>query len=247
MDSNMTLSRRHRWLLVALLVYWPAMFIATHVPVHDLGARTGMSDQTMHVLAYLGLSVLGWLAVSPQNKVNWRKPKVWIILAAVVWYSVMDELLQGLVGRSAEISDFVANMVGVLIGLAILTFLSLWPAALLVTAIFTFVLSNMARIDQIVGMPFINIMFHFAAYAGFTLVWIQFLQPRLLWELSPLRWFVAALGPPFVLLLTVKLSAPLFGRPLWPIYCATAASGIVSAAAVSRFVCRTIWLVDESE
>jgi len=241
----MPLSRRHKWIVIALFVYWPALFIATHLPIHDLGRRTGMSDKTMHVLAYLGLVFFAWQAVSPDEKVNWFKPRVWIILVLIAWYGVMDEVLQLLVGRSAEVGDFAANMFGALTGLGILTVLSFWPAALLVSAIFTLALSNMARIDQIAGMPFLNISFHFFAYAGFTLVWIQYLQDMVPWESSPVRWFAAALSVPAALLLLVKSTAPLFGRDVWPFDYLTAASGILFAAAVSRFVCRTMWLPAE--
>ncbi len=233
---------RHRWIIAGLLIYWAALFIATHLPIHDLGHRTGMSDKTMHVLAYLGLVLFAWLAVSPQSKVNWRKPKVWILLIVVVWYGVLDEVLQSFVGRSAEVGDFVANMVGVLTGLGILTFLNMWPAILLVSAIFIFVLSNMARIDQITGMPFINIAFHFTAYGTFTLIWIHALFARLTWDIMPVKWFAAAVSAPTALLLSVKATASLFGRPIWPIDLLTAISGIVLAVLVSRFVCKTIWL-----
>lgn len=241
----MRLSTPHKWTVVVLVIYWLALFIATHLPIHDLGYRAGMSDKTMHLLAYLGLAFFAWVAVSPQGKVHWLRPKVWIILVVIVWYGVIDEFLQGFVGRSADIRDFAANMIGVLMGLGILTFLSFWPAALVVSAIFTFVLSNMASLDGIIEMPFLNIAFHFIAYAGFTLVWIQHLQPRLLWEMPPVRWFVAAVSLPAAMLLLVKLTAPLFHRPVWPVDCVTAASAIMFAAVTSRFVCKTIWLPAE--
>jgi len=241
----MSLSRRHKWILVGLFVYWLAVFVATHLPIHDLGARTGMSDKAMHLLAYLGLVFFAWAAVSPNRKVNWVNTKVWILLVVIVWYGVADEILQGFVGRSAEVLDFAANMVGVLAGLGILTAMGFWPAALVVSAIFTFVLSNMARLDHVAGMPHLNIAFHFTAYAGFALVWIQYLQPRLMWEKPPISWFLTALSVPTVLLTAVKLTAPLFGRPVWFVDCATALAAIVLAAAVARFVCRTIWLPAE--
>ncbi|MBE0536900.1 MAG: VanZ family protein [Phycisphaerae bacterium] len=204
-----------------------------------------MSDKTMHFLAYLGLAFFAWLAVSPGQKVNWLKPRVWIILTLVAFYGIMDEVLQGFVGRSADVRDFAANMIGVLTGLVILTFLSFWSAALLVSAIFIMALSNMARIDQITGLPFLNVAFHFCAYGGFSLIWIQYLERRMPWETSPGTWFAAALSLPAALLIAVKVTAPLFGRPVWRVDLLTAVSAILFAAVVSRFVCRTLWLPAE--
>ncbi len=238
----MPLQKRHKYIIAGLSVYWPLLFIATHVPIHDLGRRTGMSDKTMHVLAYLGLVFFVWLAVSPYDKVNWRKAKVWVILAVIVWYGAIDEWLQSYVGREARVDDFVADTIGVLVGLGLLSVFSFWPAALTVTALFIFAISNMSRIDLLWDVPYLNIGFHFVGYSAFALVWIQYLDRRLPVKISAVKWIISALLLPLVLLCAVKLSSPVFERPVWFFECLTAVVGIILSTAVSRFVCKTMWV-----
>ena len=233
--------RRHKYIIAGLGIYWPLLFIATHIPVHDIGHRTGMSDKTMHWLAYLGLVFFIWLAISPYDKVDWRKGRVWCVLAVLVWYGVIDEWLQTFVEREATVGDFLADMYGALLGLVILTIFSFWPGALIVTAIFTFVISNMSRIDMMFDIPYLNIIFHFMSYSAFTLVWIQYLDRKLPGRVSAMKWIVSSLVLPFVLLSVVKLSSPLFGRQIWFYDCLTAIVGIFLSVIVSRFVCKTMW------
>lgn len=237
----MPLLRRHKYIIAGLSIYWPLLFIATHIPIHDLGRRTGMSDKTMHWLAYLGLVFFIWLAVSPYEKVNWKKAKVWVILAVIVWYGAVDEWLQSYVGRGAEVGDFLADMCGVMLGLAILSFFSFWPAALVVTAIFTFTVSNMARLESVLGQPYLDIGFQFVSYSVFTLIWIQYLDRKL----PAMKWISSCLVLPLILLSVVKLSAPFFGEQILLWDCLTAIAGILLSVVVSRFICKTIWKVSD--
>jgi len=238
----MPLQRRHKYVIAGLSVYWPVLFICTHLPIHDLGRKMGMSDKVMHYLAYFALVFFLWLAVSPYEKVNWRKARVWMILAVIVWYGVIDEWLQTYVGREASVRDFLANTVGALAGLGVLSIFSFWPAALVATAVFVFVMSNLSRIDLLWNLPYINIAFHFAGYSAFTLVWIQYLDRRLPERISAVRWTVLSLLLPLALLCAVKLSAGAFQRPVWFYDCLTAIVGIILSTVVSRFVCKTIWV-----
>ena len=238
----MPLQKRHKYIIAGLSVYWPLLFIATHVPIQDLGRQTGMSDKTMHWLAYLGLVFLVWLAVSPYDKVNWRKAKVWVILAVIVWYGAIDEWLQSYVGRGAEVNDILADTAGALVGLGLLSIFSFWPAALAVAVIFIFTISNLSRIDLLWDQPYLNIGFHFVAYSAFTLVWIQYLERRLSAKVSAMKWIILALVLPLVLLSAVKLSSLGFDKPIWFFDCLTAIVGILLSTVVSRFICKTIWL-----
>ncbi|MHC5191269.1 MAG: VanZ family protein, partial [Planctomycetota bacterium] len=110
----MKIPRRHKIVLLALGIYWPVIFWLTHIPVPDVARQSGMSDKTMHVLAFFVLAFLVWFAVCPYQKARWNRLKVWVVLATVIAYAAIDEYLQGFIpGRSADVWDFVADTVGV--------------------------------------------------------------------------------------------------------------------------------------
>ena len=104
--------RRHVLTIAALILYWPGIFILTHIPVSVpfLILRLQASDKILHFVAYLFLVFLLWFSINPDVKVNWRKASVWWILFVVVWYGVIDEWLQGYVGRSPDAMDFAADL-----------------------------------------------------------------------------------------------------------------------------------------
>ena len=91
----------------ALIIYWTALFIGTHVPVPS-GALPGGSDKVIHFLAYTGLACLLGL---------WRGPKKWassfVILSI---FAIIDELLQIPVGRSCDLADAIADWLGTATG-----------------------------------------------------------------------------------------------------------------------------------
>ena len=231
--------RRHKYIIAALAVYWPALFILTHIPVPQLARQSGMSDKTMHVLAYMVLTFLAWLALSPYKKVNWRQVRVWAILAVIVWYGFFDEWLQGHVGRSAHLMDFYADLVGALAGLAIMSIFSFWPGLLALTGILIFTVTNLSRIDTLWQIPYLNTAFHFTGYAFFTLVWIQFMHRFVTGLNSQVKWLLAALSMPFGLLCLVKACSVLMGKNVGSIDCLTALTAIVSAVFISWLTCRS--------
>lgn len=212
----MALSKRHKYILTCLLVYWPGLFILTHIPVPDIARRSGMSDKIMHMLAYLVLVFFFWHTISPHSRVNWKKVKVWLILGLMVVYSAIDEYLQGRTGRSADVMDFLSDLIGIILGLSILTFFSFWPGSLAICGIFIYAVTTLSKIAVLYPQMHIHIMFHFFAYAVFTLLWIQNMHVYFRLKMHSLRWFVIAFAVPIGLLLIVNLSSPLFGKQLWP-------------------------------
>jgi len=235
----MPLLRRHKYILLILLIYWPALFVLTHIPIPQLARRSGMSDKIMHLLAYMALVFLWWLSISPYRKVDWRKVKVWLALAVMVWYSAFDEWLQGHIGRSADVRDFYANLAGVLFGLVILSIFSFWPASLIVSAAFIFAVINLSKIDLLWEWPFLNTGFHFLGFAGFTLIWIQYMQRYVLFgKTLHAKWFLTTLVPPVALLVGVKLCSILLDKQVWLIDCLTVLVAIALAAVVSYLTCQ---------
>lgn len=233
----MQLLRRHKYILLSLGIYWPALFVLTHIPVPQIAGQSGMSDKTMHVLAYLALVFFVWLAISPYEKVNWLRPKVWLILAAVVSYGLFDEWLQSKVGRQMEFLDLVGDVKGALLSLCILTFLSFWPAILVVSAIFIFSISNQSHLLSLYSEYYLNTVFHLTAYTTLTLLWIQHLDRWLKYRRSHPLWPMAALLLPLGLLAAVKVTGWCnYHKSIWWVDIATAVFGIAAAVLVSWLV-----------
>lgn len=229
----MQLLRRHKSVLIALGIYWPVIFWLTHIPVPDIARQSGMSDKTMHVMAYFALTFLIWFAISPYEKVRWNRKKVWILLAVVVWYGAMDEYLQGRVGRSADVLDFVADLFGLVLALGILSVFGFWSALLTASAIFVFVISNMSNLLMLYPQYHLNTAFHLTAYTAFALIWIQHAERYSSQQFGSFSWLRYAIIVPVLLLIAIKGTAPLFNRQLWWVDVATALFGIVSAIIIT--------------
>ena len=233
----MTLSLRQKLAIVPLLLYWPAIFIATHIPqVPAWVGRLGTSDKTLHFFAYLVLVFLLWFAISPDKKVNWRKAAVWWVLFVAVWYGVVDELLQGYVGRNCDVMDFFADLAGTLTGLILFSFFTFWSVLLIVTGTTIFTLTNLIRANMAELLPITNAIFHLFAYGFFTMLWIRYIHLFLPMKAPKPKWMIAALAPPIGFLLTVKLFSVIFGKDF------IVQDVIISVAGITAVVA-TIYLI----
>ena len=233
----MQILRRHKYILWSLGIYWPALFILTHIPVPAIAGQSGMSDKMMHLLAYLVLVFFVWLAISPYEKVRWSRARVWIVLAVVVWYGAMDEWIQGRVGRQMELMDFIWDFGGVLLGLGILSVLSFWPALLTVSAIFIFAVTDRSVLLNLYPQFHLNTVFHLTAYATLTLIWIQHLDRDGRFRKAHPTWPLIALSLPLGLLTIIKLIGHFFyHHPIWWIDIATAIFGISATALISYII-----------
>jgi len=109
-DQNMTASQRHTLALLATALLAAAIAYLTLTPPR-LEALDGLlSDKAYHVIAFAALIFPGALL--------YLRSLIWLIPAALVFGAAI-ELVQPLVGRSAEMADFVADVVGVACGLAL--------------------------------------------------------------------------------------------------------------------------------
>jgi len=209
----MALLRRQKLIIISLVFYWPTLFVLAHIPIPRLVRKAGVSDKSLHFLAYLILIFLLWFATRSSNKVDWRRATVWWVLLAAVSYGVFDELLQRCVaGRSCDIMDFSANLAGVLTGLILLSFFTFWPALLVLTGTTIFGLTNLTRANLADLLPVTNALFHFFAYGLFTILWIQNTYPSALVKGPKPKWLIPILGPPIGFLLAVKLFSIILGK-----------------------------------
>ncbi len=229
----MALTTRHKFAIAALVLYWPAIFAATHLPIPDMVQRAGVNDKMIHFLAYLILTLFFWLALSPHKKVNWLKWPVWLTFGVAIFYGAMDETLQGFVGRSTDLADFLANMVGVITCLIILTFFSFWPALMIVSAVFLYILPNFSTGYLLIQNQMLNTAFHFIGFAGFTMIWVQVLEKFLPMHEINFKWPIVAMLIPLILLAALKLTTAIIGKNVWPIDIITAIAGVLIIIAIS--------------
>ncbi|MHC4482450.1 MAG: VanZ family protein [Planctomycetota bacterium] len=224
----MALSQQRKLTVIALLIYWPVLFIFAHIPIPELVYKAQVSDKRLHLLAYLVLVFLLWFALNPDKKVNWRKATVWWVLLVAVWYGVIDELLQAYVGRTCDVTDFLANLAGVLAGLILFTFLTFWPAFLVVTGIVVFLLANLARLNPAGLLLVTSGMFYLFAYGLFTMLWIRHMHLFLSLKAPQPKWLIGALVLPIVFLLSVEVFSTITGRGLRPSRAIISAIGIAA-------------------
>ncbi|NLK41141.1 MAG: VanZ family protein [Planctomycetes bacterium] len=221
--------RRHKYILIALTVYWPLVFVLTHIPVPDIARKSGLGDKLMHTLAYFMLTFLVWCAVSPYQRVQWRRAKMWWVIGAMAVYGAIDESLQGFVGRSPAVSDYLANLLGIALAMGLLSVFEFWSALLITAMACVFVISNLSNLPLLYPQFHLNTVFHFTAYAGLTLIWIQHLERYLPLRCNRAMWLAVALSLPVAMLAVVSISGPWFGKTIWWTDVVTAAVGIVGA------------------
>jgi len=207
----MTFAQRQKLTIIPVVLYWPAIFILSHIPIPQLVLEIQVSDKTLHCLAYLVLVFLLWFAISPFKKVNWRRAGVWWVLCVVVWYGVFDEWLQGYVGRNPNVMDFFADVAGALIGLILLSIFPFWPVSLALTGAAIFVLTNFMGANLADLLPVTNAVFHLFGYAFFSLLWTRYMYHFLPIKAPQPKWLIGALTLPIGFLLAVELFSALAG------------------------------------
>jgi VanZ family protein len=108
-------------LLCGVLLYWGALFVGTHLPGnpsdHQDQALPHL-DKLVHAAAFAGLATLVLAGAA-----GWWRPGVGLGLAVIgllALYAGLDEFTQGFVQlREPDPRDWVADMLGVLVGTAV--------------------------------------------------------------------------------------------------------------------------------
>ncbi len=215
-DIPMAILSRSKLTLISIIIYWPVIFLLTHTPLPKVAYQANLSDKSLHFMVYFILAFLLWGTIRPYKKVAWGKSTVWIILAVIVLYGVLDEWLQGFVtGRTADTHDLLADLAGALSSLAILSVFSFWPGLLVMSGMATFVLVNSYRTDISQLLPFTSLLLNpllFAFFTGLTLYCIH--TSRILFPNSEKGRFngLISIILPCVLLITVKVGALMLHR-----------------------------------
>lgn len=228
--------RRKAALVLAL--YWLTLFVLTHIPVPQVIRNARMSDKSLHFLAYLILTFLLWSAVRPGERVRWYKAVVWWMLALLVVYGICDEVLQYYVaGRSMDLWDFLADVIGAVSALGLLTVFSFWPTSLIVAGTTIFTLAVFTRANLTSLLPVTITVFHLATHAVFTFLWMGYLGQWLTPRRIGLRWVAASVSLPMALVLVTKVGAMISGKTFEGWTLVAAGVGILGAVAVMSAIC----------
>ena len=107
-----------------LVFYWIILFTLTTLPAQSVPS-VGVSDKLEHLLAYFVLSILLYLTLLFQRKSVLLKNYAMLFTILIVFaYGIIDELHQLMIpGRSCELLDFLADMIGGIIGIIIVKIL----------------------------------------------------------------------------------------------------------------------------
>ena len=121
MAGNFRFTARRAVFLV-LVLYWSAMFVGTH-RTSTPESSPMMNDKALHFGAYCGLSFLFCWTFLPSR--GWKGPLG--VMAVIATYGCADEWTQLFVPtRSADVADWLADIVGGLVGLAIYLVIASW-------------------------------------------------------------------------------------------------------------------------
>ncbi|MBN9588544.1 MAG: VanZ family protein [Alphaproteobacteria bacterium] len=99
---------------LAVWLFWPGVALIAwgELTPNPPTVAQHIWDKAEHFTAYFGLAAMATLVV------GLRRPLAWAILGIIALGGVL-EILQGLLGRDAELGDFIANTTGALVGLAV--------------------------------------------------------------------------------------------------------------------------------
>lgn len=99
-------------LLVFRFAFVAALVVITYKCLTPMtGVSGGFVDKLYHLGAYGALAILGLFATSQRR--HWK-----VMLLGLVAYGMAIEIVQPYFGRSFEIADWIADSVGVFLGLA---------------------------------------------------------------------------------------------------------------------------------
>jgi VanZ family protein len=200
------LFKRHILTIITLVLYWPGIFILTHIPVPASPLfEIRVSDKTLHFLAYFVLVFLLWFAINPNAKVRWRKPVAWWILFIVIWYGVFDEWLQGYVGRDPAVTDFFADLTGSVAALILLSILNFWTVALIITGGTIFLFTNFVRANPAEWIALPGSIFYLLSYAFFSVLWMRWMYHFVPVRIPESKWLIGALSMPLLFLTLTNL------------------------------------------
>lgn len=117
-------SIKQKSLFLIISIYWGIIFIGTSLPGSSLKHIPQYSDKLKHFTAYFILTfLLYWFYFIKNKKKDLSGKQIAFIIILTSGYGILDELHQLLIpGRSCDITDWFANLAGILLAIIITRF-----------------------------------------------------------------------------------------------------------------------------
>ena len=104
-------SRKSRLALIGLCVYWPGIFIISHIPKDYVPKNVTVSGASVHLVAYFVLTLLVFLNAGLGHDIHLRSKKTWLLVGVIAAYAALDEFLQFYIkGRDGNPFDWAVDM-----------------------------------------------------------------------------------------------------------------------------------------
>jgi VanZ family protein len=111
------LHRLRQFLLALCIVTWISAFVATHIPAEQI-PQTGMGEGYLHLIGFLGLAGVFWLALAAYG--NSASRRIAVVIVVMALYAAADEYTQAYFGRGTSASDWLMDVLGTLCAVALL-------------------------------------------------------------------------------------------------------------------------------
>ena len=111
------LLHRHRRILLAITVgLWIVACVLTHLPPGEV-PDFHTSDTYLHTVGFGGLA--SWFLLTLVSFRTRTLPRMLLVIAVMAAYAALDENTQPFFGRSCELRDWVNDMIGTTIAVAL--------------------------------------------------------------------------------------------------------------------------------
>ena len=210
----MKANREQKFFTFILIFYWLGIFAATHIPIPIWTREMGVSDKTMHFVAYMTLAFLLWFSTSFEKKADWKKLRPWLLSAIVLLYGLVDELSQYFTRRSADPRDFAANALGIAIAMAMVTVIPACHSAMILITVCPFFLPALVRSQLIPQGSILEVGVYLAGFACVTIAWIKYLSSVVGLNFRQFKYLPVFFAPPAGTVITLILYAKLTDKPL---------------------------------
>ena len=200
----------------------------------------GMSDKTMHFIAFFALAIMLWLTVSFEKKANWLELKTWLISLLTVIYAIIDEYLQSLMNRSADVYDIAADVAGVLTALIVMTFITGVNGLMVLVNLSVFIPPYIINSGLIKSSSILESVVYFLGFAILTASWIAYLKTVAFLKLDWWEWVFSAGCFAAFILTAVNFFAHFTDKPFSNVALISAAAAILLTVTTAFIIGRKI-------